>query len=267
MIGGLAGLPNDDARKILFVAVVLCLVCSLLVSTAAVLLGPLQDYQKSLNRKRNVLLAAGLVEPGEASVDVEGLFARVEARIVDLETGRFTDAADPATFDQRAAARDPELGMPIADEADVAGLSRRARYAPVYLVRDEAGALERLVLPVSGYGLWSTMYAFLALEDDLDTVAAINFYEQAETPGLGGEVENPRWQALWRGKMVFGDSREPRLRVVKGNVDPSAPGAEYQVDGLSGSTLTSNGVTNMIRYWLGSDGFGPFIERLRSEGV
>lgn len=266
MIGRLARLPNDDARKILFVAVALCLVCSLLVSTAAVVLGPLQDYQKSLNRKRNVLLAAGLIEPGDEAVDIEGLFDRVEARVVDLGTGRFTDAVDPG-FDPRAAARDPELGVEIPADEDVAGLDRRSRYAPVYLVRDAAGELERLVLPVSGYGLWSTMYAFLALEEDLNTVAAINFYEQAETPGLGGEVENPRWQALWRGKMVFGDALEPRLTVVKGSVDPRAPGAEYQVDGLSGSTLTSNGVTNMIRYWMGPDGFGPFIENLRTEGA
>jgi len=267
VIGRILSLPNDDARKIMFVAVALCLVCSLLVSTAAVVLAPMQDHQKSLNRKRNVLMAAGLVDEGERDVDVEELFGRVEARIVDLETGDFSDAVDPQDYDQREAARDPRYGQSIPEATDVAGLGRRARYAPVYLVRDESGALQRLVLPVSGYGLWSTMYAFLAVEDDLNTVAAINFYEQAETPGLGGEVENPSWRASWRGKQIYDKDGDTRLRVVKGKVDPASPDAEYQVDGLSGATLTANGVTNMIRYWLGPEGFGPFLDKLQSQGV
>jgi len=265
VIRRLLALPNDDARKILFVAVALCLVCSLLVSSAAVLLGPAQQAQKDANRKLNVLLAAGLVADGERP-DINALFLRIEARLVDLDRGRFSDRLNPATFDERSAARDPQLGEAVPREQDIASIGRRARYATVYLLRD-GDRLERVILPVHGYGLWSTMYAYLALDADLKTVAAINFYEQAETPGLGSEVENPRWQALWHDKQVYGPEGEVRLRVVKGSVDPAGDDAAYKVDGLSGATLTGNGVSNMIRYWLGPNGFGPFLDNLANEGA
>ncbi|NHA15972.1 Na(+)-translocating NADH-quinone reductase subunit C [Thioalkalivibrio sp. XN279] len=264
LFGRLLALPNDSVAKMLLVTIVLSLVCSVLVSSAAVLLKPMQERNVELARKARILEVAGLMEPGRS---VEALFEGVETRLVELETGEFSDALDPQAFDQQVAARDPELGVAIPPWEDIAGISRRARYAPVYLVRDDAGALDMVILPVHGYGLWSTMYGFLALSGDGRTVRGLTFYQHAETPGLGGEIENPRWLARWEGRRVFGPEGEVRLQVVHGTVDPGSEWAEWSVDGLSGATLTADGVSNMVQYWLGEQGFGPFLTRLREEGI
>jgi Na+-transporting NADH:ubiquinone oxidoreductase subunit C len=251
-------MSNEDPRKVVAVALALCLVCSVAVSAAAVLLRPLQERNEALALKREILEVAGLYRPGE-KVDV--LFAQVEARIVDLATGEYAADIDPATFDQRKAARDPVLGVPVPPGQDVASIKRRARFAPVYLVR-EGDRPDLIILPVHGYGLWSTMYGLLALEGDGRTIAGLSFYEHAETAGLGSEITNPRWLGQWEGKSAVDDRGVPRIRVVKGGA--AAADARYQVDGLSGATLTGNGVTNLMHYWLSERGFGPFLERIRS---
>jgi Na+-transporting NADH:ubiquinone oxidoreductase subunit C len=133
----------------------------------------------------------------------------------------------------------------------------------VYLIRGPTGELTRIILPVHGYGLWSTMYGFLALEADGETVAGVQFYDHGETPGLGGEIDNPNWQARWVGKRVFDEQGELRIRVVKGPVRPEDPDAPYEVDAISGATLTSEGVGRMVRFWLGEQAFGPYLERVR----
>lgn len=270
MIRQLINLPNEDPRKVILVALTLCLVCATVVSTAAVMLRPQQEANKALDRKKNILVAAGLLQTGERppATRIESRFAeRIETRLVDLESGEFSDAFDPVSYDQRLASRDPERSTALAEHEDVAGIGRRARYAPVYLVRDGSGRLQQLVIPVHGYGLWSTMYGYLALRDDLNTVAGITFYEHGETPGLGGEIDNPAWQAKWVDKTVYGADGTPRLEVIKGSVNPNSPHPEYQVDGISGSTLTGDGVSNMVTFWMGANGFGPFLERIRETGV
>lgn len=256
-------LPNDSTKKTLFVALALCLACSVVVAASAVVLKPLQSSNQAYDRKLNILRAANLYEPG---IDVEGVYAeRVEARVVDLATGEYTDAVDPETYDPRQAVRDPELSEALDPEIDIASIKRQERYAPVFLIQ-QGDALQTIVLPVRGYGLWSTLYGFLALEPDTRTVAGLKFYEHAETPGLGGEIDNADWLEQWRGKVVYGDSWEPQISVIKGNVDPNSPQAEHQVDGLAGATLTSRGVMNLMRYWLSDGGFGPYLARLRDQG-
>ena len=253
-------LPNDNPRKTIGVALMLCLVCSVVVAGAAVLLKPTQDLNKSLDRKKNILAVAGLLQPG---ADLDTLFERFEARAVDLDSGRFVDTVDAATFDGRRAAADPARSDALPRAEDPAGIGRRANVAVVYVLR-EGDQIQQLILPVHGYGLWSTLYGFLSIEGDLNTVAGIRFYEHAETPGLGGEVDNPAWRDKWRGKAVFGDDGDVRLSLIKGVVDSTRAEARYQVDGLAGATLTSRGVTNMIHFWLGEQGFGPFLANLRS---
>ncbi len=256
-------MSNEDPRKALVVALLLCLVCSVVVSTASIVLRPLQEANRALDRRINILEVAGLLQPG---ADVDALFERVETRVVDLASGEFSDAVDPRLYDQRRAARDPELGEELAADRDPANIGRRARLATVYLLR-EGDDIARVILPVHGYGLWSTLYGFLALEGDLNTVVGLRFYEHAETPGLGAEVDNPLWRRKWEGKMVYDEGGMPRIEVVKGSVDPASPDARHQVDGLAGSTLTGRGVTNLLRYWLGENGFGRFIARLKSRST
>lgn len=261
-LGRLMALPNDDPRKTIFIAVLLCLVCSVLVSTAAVALKSQQTVNKKNDIRKNILAVTGLYEPG---MDIDAAFERFDVELVDLNAGQYADVdLDPVTFDQYKAAASPEYGVNIDD--DIAGIGQRAQYAPIYLLRDpDTNAVQQVILPVSGYGLWSTMYGFLSLEADLNTIAGLRFYQHAETPGLGGEIDNPRWRAKWEGKKLYDDNGNVELRVVRGFVDENASNAEYKIDGLSGATLTSQGVSNMMVYWLGDQGFGPFLNNLRAE--
>lgn len=251
---------NDSIKKTLLVAFSLCIVCSVIVSTAAVLLKPAQEVNKALDRKRNILAAAGMLEEGK-SVDEQ--FSAISTRVVDLRTGKFTDEVDPAEYDQLAAAGTPSASTDLSKDDDIAGLGRRENFSQVYLVEDSQGDISKIILPVRGAGLWSTLYGFIALEADANTVAGLGFYEHGETPGLGGEVDNPRWKAHWPGKKVYRDG-DVTIGLIKGSVDPSSPKAEWQIDGLAGATLTARGVTNLVQFWLGENGFQPFLNNLKS---
>jgi len=255
-------MPNDSRAKTLVVALTLCLVCSVLVSTAAVALKPRQDANKALDKKRNILTIAGMMQPG-ASIDES--FSKIESRIVDMETGRFVDDMDPEKYDQRKAAKDPALSVALEKDQDIASIRRQARYATVYLVRKE-DKLETIILPVHGYGLWSTMYGFVALQGDGKTVKGLGFYEHAETPGLGGEVDNPAWKAKWVGKEIYNPKGEVAIELIKGGVGPAIANPQYKVDALAGATLTSRGVENLMHYWLGANGFKPFLNNVLNEG-
>jgi Na+-transporting NADH:ubiquinone oxidoreductase subunit C len=258
--GGFFHLPNDNMVKTIGVATLLCLVCSIIVSGAAIILKPQQVANKLLDKKKNILLVAGI---SDESKTVAELFTQVEARIVNMSTGEFTDAVDAVTFDQRKAANDAEYRVALDKSQDIASVGAISKYGNVYLVRD-GNDVSKIILPISGYGLWSTMYGFIALESDARTVSGITFYEHAETPGLGGEIDNKKWQASWDGKQIVDSQGKPVLSLVKGGVTQNTPNAEYKVDGLAGATLTSNGVSNLIKFWMGEDAFGPYLERVRS---
>jgi len=252
---------RDSVKNVLTVAITLSLVASVLVSATAIVLKPVQERNEARYRQQIILDVAGLWQPGG---DVDALFGDIDARMVELASGEYDESIDAAGFDAEAAARDPAQGVAIGQDADVANIGRRARHAPVYLVRD-GGRLEQVILPVYGKGLWGTMYGFLALEPDGTTIRGLRFYEHAETPGLGDQVDRPEWRAQWSGKQLLGPAGMPRIEVVRGLADKTAPGAEYRVDGLSGATLTGRGVTNLVRYWAGPDGFGPYLEKLQAE--
>ena len=256
-------MARESVSKTFIVAIVLAAVCSLLVSGAAIGLRPLQEANKVRDRKKNILIVAGLYD---AQTPVEEAFKQIEPRIVDLATGDFVSEdqqLDPETFDQRAAAKDPQLSVKIPPEKDLAGIGRRAKYALLYLAKKD-GKLDQVILPVEGKGLWSTLYGFLALGGDLNTVKGITFYEHAETPGLGGEIENPDWKARWVGKKIYDEQGGVKFDIAKATADPNNP---HQVDGISGATLTVNGVTYLVQYWLGDDGFKKLLERLKAEGA
>lgn len=247
---------RDSVANTIRVSLIVCLVCALVVSTAAVLLAPRQAENREQFRQLNIVRVAGLDAPGR---DLASAIARVERRHVDLQTGEYVTM--PESYDPLVAARDPAQGRLLKD--DPAGIRQMPRVGEVFLVRDEAGRFQRVVLPVHGYGLWSTMHGFLALERDLDTIAGIGFHEHAETPGLGGEIDNPRWRAGWHGKRLHDDAGEPALQVLKGPVPAGTPDPQHKIDGLSGATLTARGVQNLVRFWVGDQAYGPFLARLR----
>lgn len=257
-------MARDTVRQIFIVTLALSLVCSLIISVAAVRLRPSQKANRVAELRKNVLIAAGWYRPG---VDIAAVFSNIETRVVDLESGLFTKEEDPATYDQRSAARDPGLSVAIARERDFADIGRREKRSLVYLARGEDGALDKVIVPFYGKGLFSTLYGFLSLDaDDFTTIRGLSYYEHGETPGLGGEVDHPSWKALWVGKKLYDEEGKVAVHLVKSAklADSSDPAAAYEVDALSGATLTSNGVTNMIRYWFGPDGFQPFLDNLKN---
>jgi len=255
-------MSRDSTAKILTVAFLLCVICSILVSAAAVGLSARQERNKAEEKRKNILQAAGLYD---SQVPLDEQFANIEPRIVDLATGKFITDMDPAGFDSRAAMREPDSRHEIPEGQDLAGIKARSRYKDVYLVMD-GNDLRQIILPVRGKGLWSTMYGFIALGADMNTVKGFAFYEHGETPGLGGEIDNPNWKKLWPGKHIYDEQGKTRIEVVKGTVDRASANAIYQVDGLSGATLTARGVSNLLHYWMGEDGYRPLLARLASEG-
>lgn len=254
---------KDGVSRTLLIALVLCLVCSVIVSAAAVLLKPAQEANKTLDRKRNILAAAGMLDESKT---IDEQFAQIITRVVDLRTGKFSDDIDPEKYNAKKAAKDAARSEKLTADQDLAKIGRRENYAVVYLVESAPDQFNKIILPVRGYGLWSTLYGFVALEADGNTIAGLGFYEHGETPGLGGEVDNPRWKSIWPGKQVYrGDSVE--IGLIKGAVDPQSANAPWQIDGLSGATLTSKGVTNLVQFWLGKDGFQAFLNNLKSGEV
>lgn len=243
---------KESLGKTVGIVVAVCLVCSIVVSGAAVGLRSLQQTNAELDKKTNILTAAGLL--AQANGDIAGTFNEfVEEKYVDLATGEFV-AAPEANYDMYKAAKVDGLSSKV--EGSNVGFQRRANVASVYLVKDAAGGVSRVILPVHGSGLWDLMYGFLAVDADGHTVKELIYYQQKETPGLGGEVQNPAWQAMWDGKQLFKDG-DVAIQVKK-NAGTANP---YAVDALSGATLTSNGVQNTLSYWVGENGFGPFLKK------
>jgi len=258
--------PRNHALYTLGFSAVVSLVCAVLVATAAVTLRDRQAANAALERTRNVLRAAGVMGVTETlpREEIEQRFASFEVAAVDLRTGNEDPSFNVAGYDPRRALADPSASRPA--PPNDAQIARLPNHAIVYKLRDSSGTLALVVLPVEGMGLWSTMYGFLALEPDLKTVRGLAYYEHRETPGLGGEVNNPRWTALWPGRQLFDAEGRPAIAVIRGRAGPPAVDP-YRVDGLSGATLTSRGVTAMLRFWLGEQGFGPYLERLRKGGA
>ncbi|MDD9947147.1 MAG: Na(+)-translocating NADH-quinone reductase subunit C [Myxococcales bacterium] len=251
---------HSTGFTVMFAAAV-CGVCSVFVAGSAVSLKERQETNKVLDRQGKVLDVAGLVGEGE-DLSAQEISARYEKNIkpelITLKTGEPAEG-DAATFDQKRAASDPATSE--AAPANSAKVMRLPNEALVFKIEQE-GKLKGLIVPIEGKGLWSTLYGYLALQADARTIKGITFYQHGETPGLGGEVDNPRWKALWKDRLAFNEGWEPQISVKKGTAG-SAEEDPYQVDGLSGATITSRGVTHLVQFWLGEHGYGPYLEKYR----
>ncbi|MGE4267840.1 MAG: Na(+)-translocating NADH-quinone reductase subunit C [Deferribacterales bacterium] len=249
---------ESDLRTFL-IALVLAVICSFFVAGANVLLKPRQDMNKELERKKNILLAAGILK---SDTDINKEFGSVETYLVDMKTGK-SEKGDAGKYFESirklAAAKD---AVHLTKQQDIAVIKSIPAKIPVFILRDGDGKIAKVVMPVYGSGLWSTMYGFMALNSDLNSVSGITFYEHGETPGLGGEIDNPLWKAQWVDKKIYGNDGSVALSVVKGGAK-----GESQVDSLSGATMTSRGVENTVRFWMGQDGFGKYLNSLKQGGA
>jgi Na+-transporting NADH:ubiquinone oxidoreductase subunit C len=254
----------DSTRYTILFATAVCVVCALFVAASAVGLRARQEANQRLYMEKNVLVAAGLIRHEEnlSAAELREIFDRhIEVRLVDFATGELipADRVDARSYDQRRARSDPAQSRPAPDNR--AGIARMPNYGLVYLVTRE-GKVEQVVLAVEGLGMWGTIYGFVAIDRDGNTVRGITYYDQKETPGLGGEIGNPKWQALWRGRKAYDDSWQARITVIKGNAGPPETDP-LRVDGLSGATVTSNAVTRLMQFWLSDAGYGRYLRKFR----
>ena len=253
----------------------ICLVCSVIVSGSAVGLKDKQEVNKILDRQKKVLSVAGLMKEGEElpPQEIQDRFQkRIRAIVVDLKTGKVDEEAtkNVASYDQQKAKKDPAQSE--AAPKNFAGVARVPHKGLVYQVSKadmaEGGqgfSLDQYIFPVEGKGLWSTLYGYVAMAPDCNEIKGLTFYQHAETPGLGGEVDNPKWKAKWPGKLAFGPAgsdpkswKKVKIAVLKTGGD----GKPHAVDSLSGATITANGVTYLLQFWLGDEGFGPYIQNV-----
>ncbi|MBD1575048.1 MULTISPECIES: Na(+)-translocating NADH-quinone reductase subunit C [Vibrio] len=249
---------NDSTKRTLITVIALSLVCSIVVSTAAVVLKPKQVANAKLDVQSNIVAVAGF--DAKSAAEIQSVYKKnIEPRLIDFKTGDFIEG-DAADFNSRVATKDVKQSIKLTPEQDKAKIIRRPNQGLVYLVKDGDKVTE-IILPMNGTGLWSMMYAFVAVETDGNTVKGITYYEQGETPGLGAEVENPKWRAQFVGKKLFDENNQPAIKIVKGG---APQGSEHGVDALSGATLTSNGVQHQFDFWLGDMGYGPFLAKVRA---
>ena len=261
-------MPDDSIGKIVKVSLAVCVVCAVLVSAAAVSLNGIQLKNQQLDKIKNILIAGDLYQKGQ---DIGKTYdEKVTPVMLELETGsvlsedQFTGDLNIRDFDINAMSKSSEYGKDISGN-DPIQVKRVPKYMVIYQVKS-GEALDKIILPIFGKGLWSTLYGFVALGSDLKTIRGLTFYDHKETPGLGGEVDNPRWKEQWKGKEAFGDDWNVVISVLKGKVNAGSPQAIHQVDGLSGATLTTRGVDYLVKYWLGEDGYGPYLSKLRAGG-
>lgn len=254
----------NKSSNILLIAFILSFTCSLFVSFPAVFFRPKILFNQNLEVKRNILEAAGLYEEG---VDISLTFlSSIEKRFISIQTGFFLDSEELSEFDPMKAAKDSMQNLVL--ENNIAGLRTIAKIAIIYLVKSEdLSSFEKIIFPIRGKGLWSTLYGFLALKTDFNTIDGLTFYQHGETPGLGGEIDNPNWKRQWIGKKLYATDLQVAFEVIRGSVNLEDQDSKYQVDGLSGATITSRGVTNMIHFWFSRSAYGLFIEHLQNQRI
>lgn len=238
-----------STKYIIVFAAAMCAVCSTMISVSAVGLRERQQYNEQLDKKKSVLLAARIMTESDTftAQQIEEKFASVRPVVVDLATGEEVPA-------EQYTEGKVELVRAEPNPAQILEVPTQVRLFEVL----DGDQVTMLVLPIYGKGLWGTLYGFLALDKDLTTIRGITYYSHKETPGLGGEVDNPKWKSLWPGRKAFNSEGEIAITVIKGNAG-TVEEDPHHVDGLSGATITARGVTHMLHFWLGDQGLGSYL--------
>jgi len=220
---------HKNSYVFLFAAVV-TITCSILLASAANLLRERQQENIALDKQKNILTSAGLIKSGAEGISRKEILDLYDKNIVS----QVVDTTGKVLENKTVENIDPK---------------KEKHLLPVYLYRSE-GTVRSYIIPISGKGLWSTIYGYLALEPDLNTVRGITFYQHGETPGLGGEIVKEWFTDSFIGKKILSpEGKLVSVSVVKGKVAEKIPDSDayHYVDGISGSTLTGKGVTNFLK--------------------
>ncbi len=237
----------------IFFVLAITVVFGLLLSLAYSALRDRQQFNAEVNVKRNILIAVGLLDRS-ADVDLNEIDNIYNISIKSFAVDRYGDIAEGvegASLDLEAVLENPDPSQHL---------------YPVFVVASGDEPPSVYAIPVFGKGLWSTLYGYLALESDLETVRGMTFYEHKETPGLGAEIEQAWFQNNFIGKKIYdGSGRLRTIQVVKGLVEDriATEDQQYYVDGISGATITGRGVSNLLETKVAL--YEPFFRRVRAE--
>jgi len=246
--------PNESRTKTLFMAFLVSTVCALLVSGATVILKPIQTANRAAEQQARLeALISGIPGMSELLSQDGGTLSTV---VVDLNRAAVANEVTPETLS--AALDDIANWTGLTANQDLAGLGQRPDFAQVYFLRGADGELSLALLPVSGVGYNGPIDAIVALRADMNTIAGLAITGQSETPGLGARIEETAWLGQFSGKSVADASGAVRFAVAKG-----VAGNEFEVDGITGATRTSNAITRIMRFWLGDDGYGPLLAAIK----
>lgn len=237
---------KESKLRIFTVSLIVALFFSFLVSLSVYLLKEKQDYNIKQDRLNHILSIVN-----DNSLEMKTV-------LVDIKTGNYQKIESDSDFFKnfRILATD-KTAIKINKKDDLIGIGSHPSRMPAYLFY-RGDKIEKIVLLIYGNGLWSTMYGFISLNKDLNTISGITFFDQKETPGLGGEVDNPNWKKQWQNKKLFNEKGELVFKVSKGS-------DQFSVDGLSGATMTTKGVDNIVKYWFGPNGYQKFLKQLKGE--
>lgn len=216
-------------------ATAVCLVCSLLLSVVYSSLKDEQERNKANDLKVKVLTVFDIKVRDEkgrmimAQEDIDKIFNEQIA-------GKVLDKDGKEAVDVKIADLSPE---DVNERDKVTGLKH---YYPLYVYKNPASGEEKIAIHLSGMGLWSVVKAYMAMKSDLATVAGIVFYDHAETPGLGGEIEKDFFQNRFKDKKMYGAGVEQRFRILKLGQETD----DFSISGISGATMTCKGVERFI---------------------
>lgn len=226
-------------------AIIVTFICSLLLASAATFLKPRQLDNEALDIKKNILKAAGLTSADQQLTrqDIVKLYNDNIKEFVIDESGNIVEGKQPLNIDPK----EPNGLLPLYESFS-------------------GDHIDAYIIAISGKGLWSTLYGYLAIEPDGETVKGITFYKHGETPGLGGEIEKKWFTDNFIGKRFINDEGElVSITVVKGKVQNVVKQDQYyhNVDGISGATLTGRGINRFLKQDLME--YDPFFKRIRSK--
>jgi len=231
---------HSDAYTFRFAAMV-TIVCSVLLAGAATILKPRQVENEKLDMKKNILVSAGIEsqQGGYTRAEINTLYEKnIKGFVID-KSGASVEGKIPADLD-------PKTDL---------------EFLPVYKSSTDT-IVNAYIIPISGKGLWSTIYGYIALAPDCETVKGVSFYKHGETPGLGGEISKEWFTDNYKDKHIFSEAGElVSIKVAKGKYAGAEP--LHYVDGISGSTLTCRGVENFMKTEL--DKYNPFFAIVRSQ--
>ncbi len=251
-------MSNDSILKTFLVVFLLCVVCSVLVCMAALVRIDREAYNQLLETRSTVLAAGGYEDQLAAGASADELFANFEMKVINLDTGEIATEINPEEFNPKAVMDNPDMVVAIPAAFDIANIKQRPKFVRVFIDKNNG----QVVLPISGPGMWGVMNAYIGVEKDGSTVNGLKFYQHSETPGLGAEIEKPKFLNQWVGKKLYGNSGNLAIKVVKnGRYDPKAADAQNTIDGLAGATVTGDKVQAMVQYWFSDHGYGKFLAK------